>query len=54
MKNITVAFIVGVCVTLTVLSVWMMLSMNSRIARLESFAVQVTSLINSNSQKQTQ
>lgn len=43
--------IIGVCLTITILSVLAMLNMRGRISQLEGFAVQVTQLINS--QKQT-
>ncbi|MES2224180.1 MAG: hypothetical protein V4469_04585 [Patescibacteria group bacterium] len=43
--------IVGVCVAITVLSVWNVFSMRSRVTNLETFAGQVTNIIN-NSQQQ--
>lgn len=51
MKNYIIGIIIGVCITITVLSVWQLLSMAKRVAVLENFAVQVTNLINSNSKQ---
>lgn len=50
MKNITVGIIIGVCLTITVTSVYIMFRMNARLVNLEGFALQVTSLINNSQQ----
>lgn len=45
--------IIGICITVTVLSVWQLFSMRSRIANLEVFATQVAALIKENSKTTT-
>ena len=50
MKNITVGIVIGVCLTITVISVYVTFRMNTRLVNLEGFALQVTSLINNSQQ----
>lgn len=52
MKTYIIGAIVGVTITITVLSVWGLYKQNSRIYQLESFAAQVTNLINQGQQTQ--
>ena len=49
--KIAIGIILGVCLTITCLSVYLVIQTQSRLATLESFAVQMVSLIN-NPQKQ--
>jgi hypothetical protein len=50
MKNTTIGIIVGVCLAITVYSVYLVINQNSRINNLEVFANQVATIIN-NAQK---
>ena len=46
MKNTIIGIVIGVCVTVTVLSVWYLFNINSRVTALENFATQVVNIIN--------
>jgi ABC-type lipoprotein release transport system permease subunit len=48
MKNTTIGIIIGVCVTITVLSVYYLFQMNNRVVQLEVFATQLAQAINNN------
>lgn len=51
MKTHIVGVVIGVALTITVLSVWGLYNQNSRIYQLEAFAAQVTNIINQNNKK---
>lgn len=46
MKNTTIGIIIGILLTITILSVWTLVKQNSRISSLENFATQVANIIN--------
>ena len=50
MKNTIIGIVIGVCITVTVASVYYLFSMNSRVSQLEVFSAQVAQIIN-NAQK---
>lgn len=45
MNKYIIGGIIGICITITVLSVWQMFRMNGRISQLENFAVEVAGII---------
>lgn len=50
MKKYIIGAIVGICIAVTVISVWAMLNMRGRVTNLEAFAIQVSNIINQSQQ----
>lgn len=51
MKNTIIGIVIGILVTVTVFHIWFLYQQNSRINSLETFAIQVTNIINSSKNK---
>lgn len=51
MNKYITGIIAGICITITILSVWYLFSINNRISNLEVFATQVAQVINQSQKK---